>query len=164
MQKDFKTGLVLGVIVILLVGMWLATRPSLSTKSRIADSRSSQTDKKTNDLNKQDSSAPAYHQTAKKQSNLPAANVPALSSEIKSTIETENYPDKSLRSEKTVAQKDAQLNNKVFHVVLPGQTLSGIAKIYYGSADKWQKIYQANKNVIKNPNKLTPGTNLLIPE
>ena len=51
-----------------------------------------------------------------------------------------------------------------YHIVLDGETLSGISYQYYGSVNKWQKILDANKNVIKDVKNLKPGTTLLIPE
>ena len=40
------------------------------------------------------------------------------------------------------------------HVVLAGDTLSHIAALYYGKSaeHKWTRIYQANRDTIKNPN------------
>ncbi len=49
------------------------------------------------------------------------------------------------------------------YIVQKGDTLSGIAKAHYKSASKWQKIYDANKDVISNPKTLKPGTKLRIP-
>jgi len=51
-----------------------------------------------------------------------------------------------------------------YHIVLDGETLSGISYQYYGSVNKWQKILDANKDVIKDVKNLKPGTTLLIPE
>jgi nucleoid-associated protein YgaU len=51
-----------------------------------------------------------------------------------------------------------------FHIVRKGETLSAIAAKYYGSTRGWQKILDANKNVIKNPDMLAAGTKLTIPE
>ena len=45
----------------------------------------------------------------------------------------------------------------------PNDTLSAIAEELLGGADKWQDIYNANRDSIKNPNKLTPGQDLRIP-
>lgn len=56
---------------------------------------------------------------------------------------------------------------KAEHVVSEGETLSGIALEYYGSAakEKWMKIYEFNKRVIgDNPNLIKPGQRLRIPE
>lgn len=51
-----------------------------------------------------------------------------------------------------------------FHIVRSGQTLSEISSIYYGSADKWRKILDANRRTIKDADKLRPGTKIIIPE
>ena len=49
------------------------------------------------------------------------------------------------------------------HTVLSGDNLSKIARKYYGKPD-WQKIYNANVNVIgKNPNIIYAGQVLKIP-
>jgi nucleoid-associated protein YgaU len=51
------------------------------------------------------------------------------------------------------------------HTVVPGDTLSGIAQKYYGSAAKWPQIYEANKAVIgANPNLIRPGQVFQIPK
>jgi nucleoid-associated protein YgaU len=47
------------------------------------------------------------------------------------------------------------------HVVANKETLSGIAKTYYGNAGLWRRIANANPRV--NPNILRPGTRLTIP-
>ena len=51
-----------------------------------------------------------------------------------------------------------------FHIVSTGETLSAISAKYYGTAGNWQKILDANKDVIKKPDKLTAGTKLVIPQ
>ena len=45
-----------------------------------------------------------------------------------------------------------------------GDTLSGIAKKFYGDALKWPLIYEANKETIKNPNLITDRMTLTIPK
>jgi len=49
------------------------------------------------------------------------------------------------------------------YTVKAGDSLSRIAKQFYGNANDWQKIYQANKNRIKDPNIIHPGQVLVIP-
>ncbi len=51
-----------------------------------------------------------------------------------------------------------------YHTVRNGETLSGISFLYYGSETKWQKILDANRNVIKDVKNLKPGTKLIIPD
>lgn len=53
------------------------------------------------------------------------------------------------------------------HTVVSGDTLSGLAKKYYGSAEreKWMAIYDANKETIgDNPSAIRVGQVLQIPE
>src|SRR5256885_13215908 len=50
------------------------------------------------------------------------------------------------------------------YTVQPGDTLSGIAQRAYGNGNEWQKIYDANKQVIgSDPNLIQPGQVLYIP-
>ena len=50
------------------------------------------------------------------------------------------------------------------YTVESGDTLSSIAKHFYGDASKWQKILDANKDVLKTPNSLQLGQKLKIPQ
>jgi LysM repeat protein len=49
------------------------------------------------------------------------------------------------------------------HKVVAGDTLSKIAKKYYGNANEYMKIFDANKDMLKDPNKIFPGQELIIP-
>ena len=50
------------------------------------------------------------------------------------------------------------------YVVAGGDSLSKIAKKFYGDANAWRRIYEANKDVVKNPDVIQPGWKLRIPE
>jgi nucleoid-associated protein YgaU len=50
------------------------------------------------------------------------------------------------------------------YTVVQGDSLSKIAKREYGDASKWRQIYQANRDVIDNPDLIEPGQNLIIPD
>jgi nucleoid-associated protein YgaU len=50
------------------------------------------------------------------------------------------------------------------YTVVKGDSLSKIAKREYGDASKWRQIYQANRDVIDNPDLIEPGQDLIIPE
>lgn len=50
-----------------------------------------------------------------------------------------------------------------YHTVAKGDTLSAIAKKYYGDANKYQSIFEANKPMLKDPDKIYPGQSLRIP-
>lgn len=49
------------------------------------------------------------------------------------------------------------------HTVVRGDTLWGIAKKYYGNGAQYTKIYNANKDKIKNPNHIYVGQVFTIP-
>jgi nucleoid-associated protein YgaU len=50
-----------------------------------------------------------------------------------------------------------------YHTVAKGDTLSAIAKKVYGDANKYQAIFEANKPMLKDPDKIYPGQTLRIP-
>ncbi len=50
-----------------------------------------------------------------------------------------------------------------FHTVEKGDTLSAIAQKAYGDAQLYGKIFEANKPMLKDPNKIYPGQVLRIP-
>ncbi len=45
-----------------------------------------------------------------------------------------------------------------------GGTLSGIARLFYGDATKWQAIYEVNKSLVRDPNRIYAGTVITIPK
>ena len=50
-----------------------------------------------------------------------------------------------------------------YHEVKSGDTLSKIAKEAYGDANAYMKIFEANKPMLSNPDKIYPGQKLRIP-
>ncbi|MQT72116.1 LysM peptidoglycan-binding domain-containing protein, partial [Pseudomonas sp. FSL R10-0071] len=51
-----------------------------------------------------------------------------------------------------------------FVVVQKGDTLSAISLRVYGNANQYNKIFEANKPLLKDVNKIYPGQTLRIPE
>jgi nucleoid-associated protein YgaU len=49
------------------------------------------------------------------------------------------------------------------YTVQKGDNLSKIAKEMYGNANAWRRIYEANQDIIKNPDLIRPGQVLKIP-
>jgi nucleoid-associated protein YgaU len=49
------------------------------------------------------------------------------------------------------------------YTVKSGDTLGKIAKQYYGNADKYPTIFEANRPMLKDPDKIYPGQVLRIP-
>ena len=51
-----------------------------------------------------------------------------------------------------------------FVIVKKGDTLSAIAKVEYGDANKYNKIFEDNKPLLSHPDKIYTGQTLRIPE
>ncbi len=51
-----------------------------------------------------------------------------------------------------------------YHDVVRGDTLSAISKKYYGDANKYNVIFEANKPMLTHPDKIYPGQKLRIPK
>lgn len=58
------------------------------------------------------------------------------------------------------------LDDSVYHIhtVVKGETLSKIAKKYYDDANKYQAIFKANTDKLKNPDLIQIGQQLVIPK
>jgi nucleoid-associated protein YgaU len=56
-------------------------------------------------------------------------------------------------------------DNTVYHrhTVASGESLSKIAKHYYDKPMKYTAIFEANKDVLSNPDVIQPGQELIIP-
>ena len=50
-----------------------------------------------------------------------------------------------------------------YYTVKSGDTLSAISKAMYGSANEYQRIFEANKPMLTHPDKIYPGQVLIIP-
>ena len=50
-----------------------------------------------------------------------------------------------------------------FVVVAPGENLGTIAKREYGDVLRYVEIFEANRDVISDPNNVAPGTRLRLP-
>jgi len=84
-------------------------------------------------------------------------------------IETEDYlvEEDTFESELAV-EDDVELYAEPIqeyqdYTVSKNDTLQKISFKFYGTTKKWKKIYDVNKGVIKNPDKVYPGTKIKIP-
>jgi nucleoid-associated protein YgaU len=51
-----------------------------------------------------------------------------------------------------------------YYTVASGDTLSKIAKQFYGDANKYPQIFEANRPMLSHPDKIYPGQKLRIPQ
>lgn len=97
--------------------------------------------------------------------------------DVKVTIKLKQYVEYSTKTvqvvkkeTKTTAKKTTERkstkktnNTKKTYTVKKGDCLWNIAKKYYGNGSYYTKIYNANKDKIKNPNLIYPGQVLTLP-
>ena len=69
--------------------------------------------------------------------------------------------DPDMRSGDVVMNLEVAAGSEVFYTVVSGDSLSKIATKYPGVT--WQKIFEANRDQIKNPDLIHPGQKLRIP-
>jgi nucleoid-associated protein YgaU len=152
MTKDFKIGLLLGLLIVSIIGVWLCVSPTVSVKSRLVNLQKSKIASQT-----------------KEQETTQTADSNSKSTEL-SSVQNQTTEKKTTEESSTEAPiREEQITNiqfrnediTRFHTVREDETLSGIALKYYGSANKWTKIRDANPKV--NPLNLQPGTTLIIP-
>lgn len=56
-----------------------------------------------------------------------------------------------------------QFDAAQYYVVKKGDTLWKIAESYYGDGSLYKKIFEANKDILKDPNVIKVGQKLRIP-
>ena len=66
---------------------------------------------------------------------------------------------------KVTGQQAAALEDGTqYYIVKAGDTLSAIAKQFYGDASKYPRIFDANREVIKDADLIFPGQKIRIPK
>lgn len=106
----------------------------------------------------------------------PPREMPEGSAEYRAALKNEQElkaleaKEAEVKTEKSVcpddaAQKEVKAEPEIpmSYIVRKNDNLWNIAKAIYGKGEKWTVIFEANKEKIKDPNKLKPGLELLIP-
>jgi len=150
MRRDLKTGMLLGVVLVAIAAI------VISIYSSTVESR----------LNRKDTGPIEPVRTE---------NIVSDSSHVQPAPQT-SMPDSTLQPDrintslsqettidsKTITQPKPKINSQT-HIVAPGETLSAIATLYYGSVNAQQRIINANPDVLTDVDKLRPGMKLIIP-
>jgi nucleoid-associated protein YgaU len=63
----------------------------------------------------------------------------------------------------STASSDSSIESGQMYVVKPGDSLSKIAQQVYGNMNDWRKIYDANRDIVKDPDLIHPGQTLRLP-
>ncbi|QOW22045.1 LysM peptidoglycan-binding domain-containing protein [Novilysobacter avium] len=92
------------------------------------------------------------------------ADFSGVTSKVDSTANRADRADFSAVSSRvdTTADKIGEPVSELY-TVKPGDTLSHIAKHFYGKASAWNTIYDANRDQLHNPDRIQPGQVLRVP-
>lgn len=101
----------------------------------------------------------APNQDAYEKAVLAAGNVSGVSK-----VENLMKLPHQVAAEAAQAALASQAEESQYHDVVSGDTLSAIAKKYYGDANQYHKIFEANKPMLSHPDKIYVGQKLRIPK
>lgn len=76
---------------------------------------------------------------------------------------TPDFSNVQSGSSSTAPSNERNSEQSQTYVVEKGDSLSKIAKRLYGNADEWRRIYEANRETIKDPDLIYPGQTLRLP-
>jgi 5'-nucleotidase / UDP-sugar diphosphatase len=156
MQKDFKIGLAIGVILTAGAVLWLATLPNLSAQARALQAASN--------INPSPKTPPIASSPVPPDTEIPNTNDDTQrSAEPASDTKQSGEPASAIRTTNNEQLTTNTEQPQRIHIVQKGDTLSSISAKYYGSARQWRKIVAANRDNLPDPNRLTPGSKLIIP-
>jgi hypothetical protein len=190
MYKDWKIGLAAGLILALIAVVRLAVDPRLGVKARLSNNNTAAMAKEplispppasAQTITDDETSAP----TVPLENYFERRQAPIVISEELIFSQTElppgqgkpeqsqviaELPIQDTQAGKLQPQVDRPSNNENasittqrFHIVQKDQSLWSISSLYYGRGDNWNKILEANRSTIKDPNKIALGTKLIIP-
>ena len=75
---------------------------------------------------------------------------------------TPDFSNVQSGSSSTAPSNDNSTSERTY-VVVKGDSLSAIAKREYGDAQEWRRIYDANRDIVKDPDLIYPGQTLRLP-
>ena len=85
-------------------------------------------------------------------SRKPARNCSAIPTPPQAAQQAQAEPDSS----ELLANVAEPADESQYHVVARGDTLSAIARTYYGNASQYPKIFKANRPMLSHPDKIYP--------
>ncbi|HEY9255026.1 MAG TPA: LysM peptidoglycan-binding domain-containing protein [Stenotrophomonas sp.] len=94
-------------------------------------------------------------------SNDKKADFSGVTSKVDSTAEV--VPKADFSGVSARVDSTAEIVGEQSYTVQKGDSLSKIAKQHYGDANAWQQIFQANRDVLEDPDKIFPGQTLRLP-
>ena len=97
-------------------------------------------------------------ETSLSQPSLPEASASSVKEEA---VFKESTPSKRVEEESTLTNEQPRYKT---YTVKKNDTLQKISKRFYGTTRRWLKIYKANRDILKSPDRVYPGQVLKIPQ
>lgn len=157
MAKDFKVGLMVGMVALLVAVAWLSTRPGIGTQARLERTHAQL-------IAQREPKRSVSPNLAPPEPNHDPRPLPRLGTHAESA----NRPLPPLSQElspvrNTPVETRQKIKTNLLHIVRPGDTLSEIAREYLGSSRHLSRLLEANQEVLTDPNKIRPGMKIVIP-
>ena len=92
---------------------------------------------------------------------LMAGNVQGVADVYASGLQP--YVDPAAVAAAAAAAEAAAVPEEQYYVIEKGDTLWAIAKKFLGEGNRWSELFEANKEVILDPDKIFPGQKIRIP-
>jgi nucleoid-associated protein YgaU len=137
MNKDYKVGMLLGLVLVIITLLRSFTTPNPALEATLLQ----------------------HGDPAKIEEYQNDEQEPSYVTDLQNI---DSFDNSTTATEPRLTKRAQTPRQSVTHIVARGETLSSISEKYYGNIKGMQKIINANK--IKNPNKLSPGTPLIIPD
>jgi len=194
MKRDVQVGVILGVIILAIIGVFLSTRTAVKEPTIPIPETEEGTQVGALDINELPQSPPNTSQDTFKEITTTAQNTEQKVAPVINTVKILEQPAeqednviegvwKKAKDEainvssrvsetsdqeiwKDISSESVKKSTSKFqvHKVRSNDDLHKIAQKYYGDVSKWLLIFNANQDKIKDRNSLRIGTELIIPE
>lgn len=179
MKRDVQVGVILGVIILAIIGVFLSTRTTVKEpiipipgieEGQIGtlDIQNLPQDSSNDTEGSFEEMMPTVRDGGQKR--IVTANVTKTEKQdniIEGSWEKAEDEEPKQENWRDVYSGDARRPTTTsfqMHKVQPGEDLSKIARKYYRDTSKWSTIYNANRDRIQDYNFLRVGTELIIPD
>lgn len=176
MKKDYKIGMLAGLILVMLIGAWLglrgrSPRPGYAQGQPPAG-RMEGPDQTRPGLVQAPVLPPAggqpapgtYAQTARPEPNAVTSRTLGAPPSSLGQTPALSLPQGQPVQASAQPTAPAAVTPARMHTVREGETLSDISDRYYDNPNLWDKIVRANRSVIRDPDRIYPGMRLEIPD
>ena len=194
MKRDVQVGVILGVIILAIIGVFLSTRTAVKEPTIPIPEAGEDTQVGALDINELPQAPPNTSQDTFKEITATIQNTEQKVAPVINTVKILEQPaeqednviegvwkkakDEAINVSSRVSETSDQeiwkdissesvkksISKFQVHKVRSNDDLHKIAQKYYGDVSKWLLIFNANQDKIKDRNSLRIGTELIIPE